>query len=52
MSAVVLVFAYGLVTALATGLGALPFLTVRTVSARMVGRLNAASTRSRVGSVG
>lgn len=41
MSAVVLVFAYGLVTALATGLGALPFMALRTVSGRMVGRLNA-----------
>jgi zinc transporter ZupT len=38
---VVLVFAYGLVTALATGLGALPFLIVRTVSGRTVGRMNA-----------
>ena len=41
MSPVLLVFAYGLVTALATGLGALPFVTLRTVSGRMVGRLNA-----------
>jgi zinc transporter ZupT len=38
---VILVFAYGLVTALATGLGALPFSMVRRVSGRMVGRLNA-----------
>jgi zinc transporter ZupT len=44
VSAVILVFAYGLITALATGLGALPFLTVRTVSARMVGRLNAVAS--------
>jgi zinc transporter ZupT len=36
-----LVFAYGLITALATGLGALPFAFVRTVSGRMVGYLNA-----------
>jgi len=36
VSAVILVFAYGLVTALATGLGALPFLMVRRVSGRMV----------------
>ena len=35
------VFAYGLFTALATGLGALPFLLVRRVSGRLVGRLNA-----------
>ncbi len=39
-----MVFAYGLVTALATGLGALPFLMVRTVSSRMVGRLNAVAS--------
>ncbi len=44
MSAVILVFAYGLVTALATGLGALPFLMVRRVSGRMVGRLNAVAS--------
>jgi ZIP family zinc transporter len=44
VSAVILVFSYGLITALATGLGALPFLTVRTVSARMVGRLNAVAS--------
>jgi ZIP family zinc transporter len=39
-----LVFAYGLVTALATGLGALPFLLVRKVSERLVGRLNAVAS--------
>lgn len=44
MSDVALVFAYGLVTALATGIGALPFLMVRTVSGRMVGRLNAVAS--------
>jgi zinc transporter ZupT len=41
VSPVLLVFVYGLITALATGLGALPFVMVRTVSGRMVGRLNA-----------
>jgi zinc transporter ZupT len=41
MMSVALVFAYGLATALATGLGALPFAFVRTVSDRTVGRLNA-----------
>lgn len=44
MSAVLQVFVYGLVTALATGLGALPFLLVRRVSGRMVGRLNAVAS--------
>ncbi|MGB5527906.1 MAG: ZIP family metal transporter [Gemmatimonadota bacterium] len=44
MRDVTLVFAYGLITALATGLGALPFLLVRTVSGRMVGRLNAVAS--------
>ncbi len=39
-----LVFAYGLVTALATGLGALPFLSVRAISGRTVGRLNAVAS--------
>jgi zinc transporter ZupT len=39
-----LVFAYGLVTALATGLGALPFLSVREISGRTVGRLNAVAS--------
>jgi zinc transporter ZupT len=41
VSPVLLVFVYGLITALATGLGALPFVMVRRVSGRMVGRLNA-----------
>jgi len=44
MSDVVMVFTYGMITALATGLGALPFLLVRTVSGRMVGRLNAVAS--------
>jgi len=44
VSDVVLVFAYGLVTAVATGLGALPFLFVRTVSGRTVGRMNAVAS--------
>jgi zinc transporter ZupT len=44
VSDVILVFAYGLVTALATGLGALPFLMVRTVSGRTVGRLSAVAS--------
>ena len=44
MRDVTLVFTYGLITALATGLGALPFLLVRTVSGRMVGRLNAVAS--------
>jgi len=44
VSDVALVFAYGLVTALATGLGALPFLIVRTVSGRAVGRMNAVAS--------
>ncbi len=41
MRDVALVFGYGLVTALATGLGALPFAFVRSVSGRTVGYLNA-----------
>jgi zinc transporter, ZIP family len=41
---IALVFGYGLVTALATGLGALPFVVVRKVSGRMVGRLNAVAS--------
>jgi zinc transporter ZupT len=41
VSEVPAVFGYGLVTALATGLGALPFLLVRRVSGHLVGRLNA-----------
>jgi len=44
VSAVLQVFAYGLITALATGLGALPFLMVRRVSGRMVGRMNAVAS--------
>lgn len=35
------VFAYGLITALATGLGALPFAVIRTVSPRVVAAANA-----------
>jgi zinc transporter ZupT len=41
VSDVALVFAYGMITALATGLGAVPFLWVRKISGRTVGRLNA-----------
>ena len=41
MTDVILVFAYGLVTALATGLGALPFTLVRSVSGLTLGHLNA-----------
>jgi len=44
VSDLVLVFAYGLATALATGLGALPFLVVRRVSGRTVGRMNAVAS--------
>lgn len=43
MSPVLLVFVYGAITALATGLGALPFLFVRQVSPRMVAFANAAA---------
>jgi zinc transporter ZupT len=41
---VVLVFAYGLVTALATGLGAIPFLFVRHLSQRAVAQANAVAS--------
>ena len=41
MSEVVLVFLYALATALATGLGALPFVFVRTISASFVAYANA-----------
>jgi len=41
VSEAVAVFGYGLITALATGLGAIPFLLVRKVSGHLVGRLNA-----------
>jgi zinc transporter, ZIP family len=41
---VVLVFAYGLFTALTTGLGALPFAFVRTVSGRVVALSNAVAS--------
>ena len=41
MTEIALVFAYGLITALATGLGALPFVFVRSVSGRTIGTLNA-----------
>lgn len=41
MSAALLVFSYALATALATGLGALPFLFVRTLSQRVVAYSNA-----------
>lgn len=41
MRELILVFGYGLATALATGLGALPFALVRRVSGRAVGYLNA-----------
>jgi len=41
MSAVVTVFVYGLVTAVATGLGALPFALIRTISPRAVALANA-----------
>ncbi|MDP7387167.1 MAG: ZIP family metal transporter, partial [Nitrospinota bacterium] len=33
---VLLVFVYGLITALATGLGAVPFLFIKQISARVV----------------
>jgi zinc transporter ZupT len=41
MHAVLLVFGYGLITALATGLGALPFAVVRQISAGTVAHANA-----------
>ncbi|MFW6198240.1 MAG: ZIP family metal transporter [Acidobacteriota bacterium] len=41
MAPVLIVFLYGLATALATGLGALPFLFVRRLSARTVAHANA-----------
>lgn len=41
MSPVLTVFVYGLITALATGLGALPFALIRTVSPRAVAFANA-----------
>jgi len=44
MEAALLVFAYGLVTALATGLGALPFAFVRTVSRNAVAYANAVAS--------
>ena len=43
MTPVLLVFFYGAITALATGLGALPFLFVRQVSYRMVAFANASA---------
>ena len=43
-SPVVLVFGYGLVTALATGLGALPFAFVRSLSPRVVAQANAVAS--------
>jgi zinc transporter ZupT len=43
-SPVVVVFTYGLVTALATGLGALPFFFVRGLSARAVAQANAVAS--------
>lgn len=44
LSPVVVVFLYGLVTALATGLGALPFAFVRTVSPRLLAYANAVAS--------
>lgn len=41
---VLLVFVYGLITALATGLGALPFVFVRSVSDRVLSRANAVAS--------
>ncbi len=41
LTAVAIVFALGLVTALATGLGALPFALIRTVRERTIARANA-----------
>ncbi|MDP6085769.1 MAG: ZIP family metal transporter [Nitrospinota bacterium] len=38
---VLLVFVYGLITALATGLGAVPFLFIKQISARVVSQANA-----------
>ena len=44
LSPVVVVFLYGLATALATGLGALPFAFVRTVSPRLLAYANAVAS--------
>jgi len=44
MNPVLLVFLYALITALATGLGAIPFLFVRTLSAQAVGYANAVAS--------
>lgn len=49
MKEVMLVFAYGLATALATGLGALPFVMVRSVSGRTIGYLNALAAGLMIG---
>jgi zinc transporter ZupT len=43
-SPVVLVFTYGLITALATGVGALPFVFVRELSPRVVAQANAVAS--------
>lgn len=44
MEAALLVFGYGLITALATGLGALPFVFVRTISQNAVAYANAVAS--------
>lgn len=49
MHPAVVVFIYALITALATGLGAIPFLFVRTISVAFIGRANALAAGLMIG---